>query len=291
MEPQTARRTDAVHLAPRALRGLALAASIAAAGCVVPITNAGLPAVPAANPGEGDRPLEFHLTPPVKLVTAEDAVVRIVSDVTCTGTLIAEDLVLTAHHCVAARDESGRTLRRDKDPEELSIELGGDYLPWGEVKIRAIVSPDCGYTSGEGDIAILVLSRRLIGISTMTPRLEAEPTRDESVDPVGFGRCALSADAIHRVRRMGGRIRSVSSSDFVADASICPGDSGGPAFSRERNDVVGVISASVMDADENTTGSSYFTRLDQWRELFSAAREIAGGASPSELPPYRSCQR
>jgi hypothetical protein len=46
-----------------------------------------------------------------------------------------------------------------------------------------------------------------------------------------------------------------------------------------------------MDADENTTGASYFTRLDQWRGLFSAAREIAAGASPSELPPYRSCQR
>jgi hypothetical protein len=273
------------------VRALSIAASLAAlgaSGCAATRKHAGS-AVPAAKPDQEDRP--FHLLPPFELATTEDAIVRIVSDVTCTGTLIAEDLVLTAHHCVSARDDSGRTLRRDKDPEDISIELGGDYLPWGEVKIRSIVSPDCGYTSGEGDIAILVLERRLIGISTLTPRIEAGPARNELVDPVGFGRCGLSADAIHRVRRAGGRVESISASDFIADASICPGDSGGPAFSREGGDVVGVISASVMDADENTTGASYFTRLDKWPELFSAAREIALGASPSELPPYRSCPR
>lgn len=291
MEP-LARRSGAIHSASSALRGLSIATSlgalVSATGCARPVANAG-PPIPAAKADQEDRP--FRLLPPFELASTEDAIVRIVSDVTCTGTLIAEDLVLTAHHCVAARDEGGRTLRRDKDPEDISIELGGDYLPWGEVKIQSIVSPDCGYTSGEGDIAILVLSRRLIGIPTLTPRLEAEPVRSELVDPVGFGRCALSADAIHRVRRAGGRIEAVSASDFIVDASICPGDSGGPAFSRDRGDVVGVISASVMDSDENTTGASYFTRLDLWRELFSAAREIAAGASPSELPPYRSCQR
>jgi hypothetical protein len=44
-----------------------------------------------------------------------------------------------------------------------------------------------------------------------------------------------------------------------------------------------------MDGDDATAAASVFTRLDAWRKLFSAAREIAGGASPNELPPYRSC--
>jgi hypothetical protein len=39
-----------------------------------------------------------------------------------------------------------------------------------------------------------------------------------------------------------------------------------------------------------TLAPSIFTRLDIWRELFSAARGIADGMSPSELPPFRSCQ-
>lgn len=280
-----------MDVARAALRNLLLVGAgtgLCATGCAAPATQVSIP-TPAAKADQEDRP--FRLLPPFELATTEDAIVRIVSDVTCTGTLIADDLVLTAHHCVAARDDHGRTLRRDLDPEEISIELGGDYLPWGEVKIREIVSPDCGYTSGEGDIAILVLSRRLIGISTVTPRLEAEAARGEVIEPVGFGRCALSADAIHRVRRIGGNIDVVAPSHLVANASICPGDSGGPAFARGSGEVVGVISASVMDGDENTTGTSYFTRVDVWRELFAAAREIAAGASPSELPPFRSCHK
>ncbi len=266
----------------------AVLALTAAAGCAAPITNAGLP-IPAAKPGQEQRP--FQLRPPFELATNEDAIVRIVTDVTCTGTLITEDLVLTAHHCVAARDENGRTLRRDQEPEAISIELGGDHLPWGDVSVRAVVSPDCGYTSGEGDIAILVLSRRLIGIPTLAPRIEAVPGSSEYVTPYGFGRCALSRSPVHLVPRPGGTIDTVGPGHFVATASICPGDSGGPARSDMGGDVVGVISSSVMDGDEITTGTSYFSRLDVWPELFSAAREIAAGASPSELPPYRSCLR
>jgi hypothetical protein len=46
-----------------------------------------------------------------------------------------------------------------------------------------------------------------------------------------------------------------------------------------------------MDGDDSTLGPSVFVRLDVWPELFSAAREIAEGASPNELPPFRSCTR
>jgi hypothetical protein len=272
------------------LRGLVIAAaalgSSIVVGCTGLVTHPA-PPTPAAKVSHPVRPA--HLELPFKITTSDDAVVRIVTDVTCTGTLIADDLVLTAHHCVASRDDHGRTLRRDQDPQDVSIELGGEYMPWGEVNVRAIVSPDCGYTSGDGDIAILVLSRRLVGMPTHSARIQEEPTRSEYIEPIGFGQCALSAEGIHRIHRLGGGVDAVNPFYFVASTSICPGDSGGPALSHERGDVVGVVSASVMDGDERTAGISYFTRLDRWRQLFSAAREIAAGASPSELPPYRSC--
>jgi len=242
-------------------------------------------AMPAAHPeGEG-RPL--HLMPPFELARAEDAVVRITGEVTCTGTLIADNLVLTAHHCVAARDSKGRVLDYNKDPEDVDIELGGDYLPWGEVRVRAVIAPNCGYASGEGDIAILVLSRHLIGIPTAVPRLESEPKLHEELHAIGFGRCALSRDAIHRVARESGPIDAVEPGHIAATASICPGDSGGPVFAN--GEIVGVISASVMDGDDKTRGLSLFTRVDVWPQIFSAAHEIANGASPSELPPYGEC--
>jgi hypothetical protein len=155
--------------------------------------------------------------------------------------------------------------------------------------VRHIVSPDCGYASGEGDIAILVLSRRLIGMATKTPRIDRGPRVGEEVFPWGYGRCAGSHAAVHLMDRVGGHVKSVAPGQFVARASVCPGDSGGPALTLGGTEIVGVVSASVMDGDDRTAAPSFFTRLDSWRALFSAAREIADGASPSELPPFRSC--
>jgi len=265
--------------------GAAVTALGATMGCVQPSQRAVI-AVPAARPeGEG-RPL--RLLPPFELAHAEDAVVRITGDVTCTGTLIADNLVLTAHHCVSARDANGRALDYNKEPEDLVIELGGDYLPWGEVKARAIVAPDCGYVSGDGDIAIVVLKRHLIGIPTAIPRLEAEPRQSEELHAFGFGRCALSPDAIHRAVRDSGPIDRVEPGHVRAIASICPGDSGGPVFGNN-GEIVGVISASVMDGDDRTMGLSLFTRVDVWPQIFSAAHEVGNGASPSELPPFGEC--
>ena len=288
--------------ATRGVTGVMLAAGFltAGAGCTTspqrPKTSSF--ATPAAEGEAVDRPFVF--LPPIELSSREgakdDGIVRIVSShVTCTGSLIDEDLVLTAHHCVAERDENRRPTGKDVDPESILVELGGDYLSWGEVKVRAIVSPDCGYLKGHGDIAILVLKRKLIGVATLTPRLDS-PARGplagrpgEFIIPVGFGRCALSRDAIKRERRTGGIIESVGATDFTLQASICPGDSGGPALVRGTDEVVGVISSSMMDGDDDTLAPSFFTRLDLWRQLFSAAQEIANGASPSELPPFRSC--
>jgi V8-like Glu-specific endopeptidase len=225
-------------------------------------------------------------TQPPTLSNEDDYVVRIVvGSVTCSGTLIQEDRVLTAHHCVAARDTSGAAVQRDLPPSQIRVELGGDYLPWGEVGTRAVIAPNCGYVSGDGDVAILVLERRLIGIATRPVRLERAPTKKDDIEPIGFGRCALSADGVHRKHRAGGNIELVSEGRFRLSAAICPGDSGGPALSATTGDILGVISASAMDGDELTRDRSEFVRVDRWRALFANAALVASGTSPSELPP------
>ena len=224
--------------------------------------------------------------PPLALATPEDAVVRVVGpELTCSGTLVEDDLVLTAHHCLVKRGPNGELTGETIRADEMQIELGGDYLAWGTVRVRAIVTPPCGATGGSGDLAILVLERKLVGMSTMTVRLDAPPRMGEPLDPIGFGRCALSDDGVHRHARPGGIIVGTSSETLVLRASICPGDSGGPIVARGTHEVVAVVSQSAMDGDPRTVGPTIGARLDAYRAVFATARQVADGAALSELPP------
>jgi hypothetical protein len=268
--------------AQRASRVLALCIASTLVACApreaIPVRPAAIARVRPAPP--------VLFSPPLALASPEDAVVRVVGpEVSCSGTLVDDDLVLTAHHCVVKRGAHGEFTRQVLEPRALQIELGGDYLAWGTVRARAILTPPCGSAGGGGDLAILVLERKLVGMSTMTPRLDAPPRIGETVDPVGFGRCALSPNGIHRADRLGGAVIGTTLETFVLQASICPGDSGGPVIERGTRNVVGVVSESAMDGDERTRSATILARIDVYRSLFATAHLVADGADPSELPP------
>ncbi len=270
---------------------LALCALLAlAVGCALPNKRARIPTIRPASTlqkeGGDDVSPRVLFPPPFALAVVEDAIVRIVGPkMTCSGTLIEDDLVLTAHHCLVDRGPHGEFKKTHLSPESIRIELGGDYLPWGSVGVKSIVTPLCGESGGAGDVAILVLTRKLVGLSTMTPRLDQGPQIGERLDPVGFGRCAMSSDGIRRKARDGGTVRATTSETIELSASICPGDSGGPILSLATYEVVGVISLSAMDGDDRTSSPSVFARIDAYRKVFGQARAIADGSSPNELPP------
>lgn len=274
-----------------ALLALAGATSLASMGCGAafgPRRAGAAPSRPAARVAH--EPRARDIPPPLAVDTPDDAVVRVTNgELTCTGTLVADDLVLTAHHCVTARDARPRGAPRDASPSALAVELGGDYLPWGTVAVRAVVAPPCGHAGGRGDVAVLVLERHLVGVATLAPRLDRGPDPAERVAPVGFGRCQLSSDAIRRVVREGGAVERVAPASFVASASVCPGDSGGPARSEVTGEVVGVVSTAAMDGSDRTREPATFTRLDAFRLVLGTARMIADGASPAEIPPVGGC--
>ena len=117
--------------------------------------------VPAAGHDEPNQPA-------IEVVFPDEPVLRVVAgDVSCTGTLIYENQVLTAHHCVSARDELGRVLSRDVSPEEVTVELGGDYLPWGEVGVRAGFNRLLWERDGFGPAAIqMVREHPVAGVGT-----------------------------------------------------------------------------------------------------------------------------
>jgi V8-like Glu-specific endopeptidase len=246
------------------------------------------PPIRAASSKE-DAPIRFF-SPPISLAAPEDAIVRIVGpEASCSGTLVDDDLVLTAHHCVAALDANGKFSKTLVAPSSLRVELGGDYLAWGTVRVTHIVAPPCGEAGGAGDIAVLVLERKIIGLGLMTPRLDAPPKLNEPLDPAGFGRCALSGDAIRRASRTGGNVTAISPQTISLKASVCPGDSGGPVLARGTHEVVGVVSMSAMDGDDRTVSPSLMARIDAFHAVFANARLIGDGIAESELPPI-SCK-
>lgn len=262
------------------------------AACAPPPKQATVrPAALAASLEEGSV-RKLRVEPPMAVVTEQDSVVRLVSDAhTCSGVLVDEDLVLTAHHCVVKPRSSKPGDLEYLPARAISVELGGDHIPWGTVPVKAIVAPTCGASGGAGDVAVLVLARGLVGVPTASVRFDHEPQVGELVDPVGFGRCATS-DGIRRHTREGGRIRGLTYETLHMFSAVCPGDSGGPAFRRGTNEVVGVMSLADMDGDERSKGQSVIARIDAYRALLAHARMIGDGqaSSANELPPV-SCER
>jgi Trypsin len=245
-----------------------------------------LPVRPASRQAQDD--IDLFLAPPVGLAAPGDSVVRVVGpQMTCSGALIAEDLVLTAHHCVVERDAHGGFGSKNLAPSALEVELGGDYLPWGNVGLKAVLAPACGEKGGRGDVAVLVLERKLVGMATVTLS-EAGAHAGERVYASGFGRCALSPEGIRRREREAGPITAVGKGTFEVDASVCPGDSGGPVLDLRTHEVVGVVSLSAMDYDEATRGRSVFSRVEGIPKLVAYGRLVADGADPGDMPPL-SC--
>lgn len=280
--------TPAGRVIPGPLFVLVACVVCVATGCAsfrkFPLGQSSAPTVPAAAGFPRDR--QPNGKGRLAIGGDEDFVVRIVAPATtCSGTLIAEDLVLTAHHCVSVRDGKGRMLPADLDPEQLTVEFGSGHFPWAELPVKAIVAPGCGYSAGVGDLAILVLPKRLRGIRTVHPSLDREPKLGDEISHIGFGRCALSDDGIYLKHRAAGRVDQVSKTGFRVNVPLCPGDSGGPVLLHASRILLGVVSAGAMDGSESTPDRVEFARLDPFRGLFANAARIAAGTPRSELPP------
>jgi len=190
----------------------------------------------------------------------------------CTGTLVAPNVVLTAAHCISAKNNLVYF-----GPQYLG-DAGGTTLGIS----KSYPHPDYA-TNKSVDIGIAILSSS----SAVTPSAfsSTPPTVNANVHVVGFGDTASPSEPLFTKMQIDVPIGTVASDSFTTGPAICSGDSGGPAFLsvNNQNVIAGVVSGHSIQACGGTAG---YVRVDlyaQWiQQQIDLAQTTDAGTPPSD---------
>ncbi len=228
----------------------------------------------------------------------------------CTGTLIAPRLVLTARHCVADTDESaacdvdGTPLAegvvRGNHPATSMYVFTGPTRPdfrAGEVTPAGVgikILDDGGKTLCNRDIALVVLKDPVKNAKLAPLRLDAPIVKNEVVTVIGWGVTDATPSPDTRQQRTGIKVLEVGPDDtgtspvppneFQVGESICSGDSGGPAIA-DTGAIIGVVSRggngarpSQRDPSAGCVGGqsqNLYTKVSPFKDLIMRGFELA----------------
>lgn len=201
----------------------------------------------------------------------DDATVQLLNPSnTCSGVLVAPNLVMTARHCIAVvplvDEDCGSDgvpigdaplVSGDFAPEDLAFYVGdglcdgarSDHPPAAVGRLSFSTGSD---TFCRNDVALVVLDRKIEGIEPLPMRMFSGVERTELVSVLGYSNSGSSGSCGRR-RRDGVEVLDVGRSEYSSAASSlvdrtfavgpgpCHGDSGGPALAAS-GAVVGVFS-------------------------------------------------
>jgi hypothetical protein len=229
----------------------------------------------------------------------------------CSGVLVAENIVLTARHCVSQTDEGaactkdgkpidGGKVYSDHKPGDLQILVGSKAsFTFDAVGIKIFHSDVANLCNN--DIGIIILDHKLTGAKLASIRLDSPPIKGDTITAVGWGQSNNSTGYGRRRRAdipvtavgpasssIGG---NVGPAEFAIGEGICSGDSGGPALDTKTGAVIGMVSRGTNGApytpstDPPTTlcvdtpdykTHNIYTRTDGFKDLILAAFAEAG---------------